>query len=435
MLHAFFVLTKRLQKPNALLLTILTLLSGCAPKSNEGPPKLASINLIDRDGMSETISNPERLEKFSSIDFHGNQPYQKVLRVYERDENNIVGAHVTSYHPNGQIKQYLEVLNGRAFGTYCEWYSTGVKKVEAHVIGGQPDITPNAEKTWLFEGTAKAWDEAGNLIAEIPYSKGALQGMALYYHPNGKLWKKAAFNQNELHGPLEIYTNSGMLLQTMNYSVGQKDGLACRYWEPEKIASHEIYSEGRLITGLYYKNSGELISTIDDGIGFRAVFGKDGIAELQEYRCGFMQGQVKVFNRANRLMRLYFVKNGLKHGEETEYYDFLKDGKPQPKLTIPWFEGKIQGVARTWYDNGILESQRELSNNNKMGVASAWYRDGNLMLLEEYDNNKLDRGEYYRIGEKVPISTVSSGKGTATLFDSEGHFLRRVIYNNGTPNE
>lgn len=417
------------------LLFAVLLAAGCTPKPDNEPPKLVSINIIDRDGLSETISNPDRLEKFAATDFTGCQPYQKVLRVYARDEKNAVVAHVTSYHPNGQIKQYLEVSNGRAFGIYREWYPTGILKVEAHVIGGQPDITTAAEKSWLFDGTSKAWDENGNLIAEIPYAKGVLQGTALYYHPNGQLWKKIPFSQGELNGTQELFTEEGALLQTVNYVVSQKEGPAYRYWEPNKLASQENYAEGRLITGLYYNSKGELISSIDDGRGFRSLFGKDGIAELQEFRAGIMQGQVKVFSRNNHLLRLYHVKNGARHGDETEYYDFFAEGKQQPKILIPWFDGRIQGVAKTWYDNGMQESQREMSNNVKMGLSSAWYRDGSLMLIEEYDTNKLVRGEYYKKGEKTPASFIASGKGIATLFDAEGHFLRRVTYLNGVPND
>lgn len=417
------------------LCLILVAASGCAPKANLANPRISNIHIIDRDGLSETISNPERLTKFEGVDFKGTQPYQKVLRVFERDPSNNIIAHVTSYHPNGQLKQYLEICNGRAFGLYQEWYPTGIIKVEAHVIGGQPDITTAAEKSWLFEGVAKAWDENGHLIAEIPYLKGVIDGIALYYHPNGKLWKRVPFHQNELQGTLEIFTDDGLLLQTVNYVISQREGLSVRYWGPNQVACREVFSEGRLLTGSYYNSSGEQISSIDNGIGHRTVFAKDGVAELQEFRDGLMQGEVKVFSRSDRLLRLYHVKKGLKHGDEFEYFDFLVDGKLQPKLLTPWFEGKIQGFSKTWYDNGVQESQREMSSNSKMGLSTAWYRDGNLMLIEEYDNNKLVRGEYYARGNKNPVSFVTAGKGTATLFDSEGHFTRRVTYHEGAPNE
>ena len=414
---------------------LLLLGTSCASRMQDTCP-LASINIIDRDGLSETICNPDRLKKYVNIDFFCTQPYQKVLRVYKRDACGEVFAYVTSYHPNGQVKQYLEVCNGRAFGTYLEWYDSGVLKVEANVIGGMPDITMLAEKSWLFDGVNKAWDDNGTLLAEISYFKGALHGTSLYYHPNKAIWKRISYEKNELHGKMEVFLENGELFQTIEYVVGQKEGTSLRYWGPGKIASQEIYSEGKLITGNYFNLCGELVTNIDDGRGYRALFGKDSLAELQEYRNGLMEGAVKVYGTNQRLLRLYHVKNGLKHGEEIEYFDRTVKGKElQPKLSIAWYEGKIQGVVKTWYDNGVQESQRELSQNVKNGLATGWYRDGSLMLIEEYDHNKLLKGEYFKRGEKIPTTVIEGSKGIATLHDAEGNFLRRVIYLNGVPNE
>ena len=90
-------------------------------------------------------------------------------------------------------------------------------------------------------------------------------------------------------------------------------------------------------------------------------------------------------------------------------------------------------MVKTWYPDGSMESQREMSGNYKNGLLTAWYIDGNLMLIEEYDRDKLIRGEYFKKGEKIPASQVAGGKGVATLFDSEGNYLRRVNIFNGRP--
>jgi antitoxin component YwqK of YwqJK toxin-antitoxin module len=102
---------------------------------------------------------------------------------------------------------------------------------------------------------------------------------------------------------------------------------------------------------------------------------------------------------------------------------------------LTWYEGKIQGLVKTWYPNGIQESQREMSNNMKNGIATAWYRDGNMMLLEEYRQDRLLRGEYYSPAERYPISTIKEGSGIATLYNADGTFLQRVTYRNGEPFE
>lgn len=103
------------------------------------------------------------------------------------------------------------------------------------------------------------------------------------------------------------------------------------------------------------------------------------------------------------------------------------------RLSLNWYEGKIQGLVKTWYDNGAIESQKEMANNQKNGVLTAWYRDGNIMMIEEYDNNKLVRGDYFRKGDKTPVSQLIQGKGTVTIFDAEGHFVQKIPYAYGKP--
>ena len=156
----------------------------CAQKATKNSV-LTSINIIDRNGLNETITNKDRLEQYERTNFLCPQPYQKVLRVYKRDCQGNSISYVTTYYENGQPKQYLEAVNNRAFGLYQEWHENGILKLEATIIGGIADLTPCAEKSWQFDGCAQAWDENGNLQTEISYDKGQLEGESLYYHPNG----------------------------------------------------------------------------------------------------------------------------------------------------------------------------------------------------------------------------------------------------------
>jgi antitoxin component YwqK of YwqJK toxin-antitoxin module len=417
-----------------LILTyFLVTTQSCIPQKNQDE-KLMSINLIDREGLSETISNDERLKKYEAIDFLSSQPYQKVLRVYNRNACGEMPAYVTSYHANGQLKQYLEIVNGRAFGTYREWYSNSNLKVQATIIGGEADITMAAEKTWLFDGLSQAWDEDGNLEAQIPYERGVLQGVSTYYHPNGTIWKTVPFVNDQIQGLYSIYLNDESLLSTAEYKNGVQQGAAIRYWKNDLIASEETYCDGLLMQGKYYDPCKELVSEVNDGSGFRALFSRTGVAELQEYRHGSLEGEVRLFDSKGLLMRIYHIKKALKNGEEIDFYKKIdRSGKRLPKISVNWVDDKIQGLVKTWYENGSQESQREMSNNSKNGLATAWYQDGSLMLIEEYDRDKIVRGEYYKKGEKIPVSLINAGKGTATLYDPDGNFLRKISYINGIP--
>lgn len=419
------------------LLTFICTLSGCASRNQSFytlEPTLTSINIIDRNGLTETINNQERLEQYSLVNFLQPQPYQKVLRIYSRDAEGNIPACITSYHPNGYPSKYLEVVNSRACGEFKEWYPNGVLKVCAHVMEGSADIVDGSEKSWIFDECNQAWNEHGMLEASIFYCKGKLEGTSLYYHCNGKVWKSVPYVQNNIHGTMEIYFSDGTLLQSSCYCNGLKEGKTIRYWNKDLIAAEEEYCEGLLYTGRYYNLSGECIAQVDEGNGIRAAFGKDAVTELQEYHYGMIEGEIKQLDKYGRVTSLYHAKNGCKHGEEIYYFDAVRLQQTLiPKLSIMWYEGSIQGIVKTWYDNGTQESQREISQNKKNGHSTAWYRDGSLMMIEEYEQDKLIRGEYYSKGEKFPVSTIDDGKGTVSLFNSDGSFIRKIEYKKGKP--
>jgi len=415
-------------------ISLLLFLVGCrAPMSQASTEKMVSINIIDRNGMSETISSKDRIAAFQETDFLAPQPYQKVLRVYGRDKGGNTHSVITSYHPNGQIKQSLEGVNNRAYGKYREWFANGQQKIACDVIGGIADINSQAEQSWLFDGCNRAWDEDGTLQAEIYYSKGSLEGSSYYYHNNGEVWKHLPYSKNSLHGTFTTYLDDGSIFQTIEYKNGLKEGPATRFWKGGQVAYEENYVNNSLTSGSYFDLQGSLVAEIVDGNGFRAIFGKEQLTELHEYTKGKQAGLVKIFDGYNRLIRSYSIIDGEKHGQEIDYYS-TRAGEPlQQKLLITWNHGLLQGAVQSWYPNGNLESRKEMSHNKKNGILSAWYENGALMLVEEYENDRLIKGQYYRMDDQDPISHVKRGEGVATLFSPEGIFSKKVTYHDGKP--
>ncbi len=138
------------------------------------------------------------------------------------------------------------------------------------------------------------------------------------------------------------------------------------------------------------------------------------------------------------------LKKGLRHniikeGIETEYYKrneipkSYKSNTSIPKLEITWSSNNIHGTVKTWYKNLKLESQKEYVHNKKNGPHFAWYENGSVMFIEEYENETLTKGSYYQVNQKDPTSTILNGNGTATLFDKEGRFIKKITYTQGKP--
>jgi antitoxin component YwqK of YwqJK toxin-antitoxin module len=187
-----------------------------------------------------------------------------------------------------------------------------------------------------------------------------------------------------------------------------------------------------LLSGTYYNSEGKAISHVENSAGFQAVFENQTLTSLIEYQKGIIEGEVKNFNPKGQLVSLYHIKDGMKDGEEWEYYP-SDEAKPSPKLCIQWKEDTLQGTVKTWYENHVLESQREMHDNKKHGPAYAWFKDGSLMLSEEYENDQLTKGTYFKKDSKRPISKIENGKGIATISDKDGRLIKKIVYEKGIP--
>lgn len=416
------------------LLSLLLLTSaGCFHQAAE-TEQLVAIQIQDRNGLTETISNGDRIETYESVNYLANQPYKKVLRVFKKEGKN--HSKITTYHPNGSICQYLEADEMRAHGAYKEWHPNGQLKIEAQVIGGPADITPGAQQDWLFEGTSQVWDEQGNLLAQILYHKGVLEGHSLYYSPSGHLEKDLQFHNNVLEGDTFEFFPNGQIKSRNCFRRGSKDGQSIGYFQSGQPVWIEDYSDGLLLKATYYTPDGTQIAEVDNGGGFQAVFENNFLSALVEYKFGHPEGLVKQYSPNGEVQRMYTLKNGQKQGEEIEFYlsrETEQSGSPLKKLSINWKENAVHGCVKTWYNNGQLESQREYCRNQKMGPALGWYRNGSIMLVEEYEEDRLIKGQYYKINQNEPVSSVVNGNGVAALYDSDGLFLRKVIYMKGKP--
>lgn len=415
------------------IIPALILLAACSQYSGDKSQPLTSIQMVDRNGFSETVSASERLSRYQNVDFLTPQPYQKVLRVYRRDDQGKTHAILTCYHPNGQVSQYLEVVDSRAHGFYREWYENGTKKLEAKVIEGIADFSPIAQSGWLFEGESLVWDEQGSCIAKIRYSRGALEGLSEYFYSSGKIQKEIPYQQNEVDGVMTFYGEDGNVLERISHTKGQRDGLAVGFWKDRKDKYTEHYEKGALKNGLYFSPEGTKIAEVTSSTGIQAYFDETRLLSLVTIEHGYPDGLVQLFGETGELTAEYHVKDGKKHGEEIQYYPKNPAGKLLPKLLVTWHDDKIHGVVKTWYENGVVQSQREMSGSKKHGMSFAWYKDSSLMLNEEYENDKLIKGSYFKKGEKEAASKIEAGKGIATLFDPDGMFVKKINYDRSRP--
>lgn len=395
-------------------------------QEKEEAVKLSNIQIIDRNGFNETITQDDRIRRYQNTDFTEPQPYHKVVRTFKKDREGKVRGCVTAYHENGQIYQYLELVNGRAHGVFKEWHPNGSIRIEAKVIEGIGDFTLKSQETWVFDGESTVYDEDGALSARIEYEKGMLVGNAEYYYPSGQVFRVIPYIKNEIHGEVKQYNEDGSNLASTWYENDAPHGKSCFEGSEESPGYRELFSKGLLMEGTYFDKEGKIDSTVEDGEGFKTIYQKGRRYKRVEIQKGRPQGMVYFYYEHGEVKNSYPLLDGEKHGEEWIYYPDAK-----PKLMVSWYQGRIHGLTRSWYKNGQLGSEREMCNNKKQGSSLAWYADGHPMLIEEYDEDRLVRGKYLKMGESDPVSKVIRGNGIATIYDENGIFLRKVEYRHG----
>ncbi|MCH9612176.1 MAG: hypothetical protein S4CHLAM102_06600 [Chlamydiia bacterium] len=419
------------------LLLLSTLFFGCQKKQTENGQEsdtLVNIQLIDRNGFNEAVTQKDRLSQYEKNNYLKPQPYEKVIRTFKKDGRGIARSKATSYHSNGQIHQYLEILGGRANGLYQEWYANGQVKIIAHVVEGIGDLGEGAQSSWMFDGTCQVFAEEGSLRAEIVYERGELVGNSTYYYPNGTVEKVIPYVQNAIQGELCTYAPDGSPLSIASFEMDVPHGNVAYLGSVDHPPYTEKYVRGKLMEGEYYDFENTLLQMIRAGYGTKLIYEKGTISQEVEYQDGVAEGVVREYYPTGALHSTRTIVDGDKHGEELFYYPSSADTIAEnrvPKLSITWYKGNIHGRVKTWYENGQLESDKEYSNNKRIGMSLAWYKDGNPMLIEEYEGERLLRGRYLKKGEAEPVSKVIGGNGIATIYDADGMFLRKVPYRKG----
>lgn len=411
-----------------LICSIASLLVGCSQRQLIDDHNMTMIHITDRNDMVETISSRERLDNYEKLDYMSPQPYKQVVRVFRKDKSGRQPSILTSYHENGQIKQYLEAIASRANGRYTQWHQNGQLYIQARVVEGAAQLNESSQITWLFDGPCEVFDEEGHISAIIPYEKGLLEGDSRYFYPSGAVKKVMPYSSNLLNGDVLFFDEAGELIGASSYQEDQQEGKSYHQGGRNCPKLDENYRGGKLVEGDYWSSKGEKLAEVRNGAGFKAIYEEGLLKELVEYQMGEPNGQVKLFNQFGGLESIYHSKEGKKHGEEWVYWNGNRD---KPRLYVSWYQDEIHGVVKTWYEDGSLESQREMAHNLRQGISSAWYLDGGIMLVEEYEDDQLVSGKYYKKGRLDCVSSIERGSGIATLYDQNGVFLRKVHYKRG----
>ena len=76
------------------------------------------------------------------------------------------------------------------------------------------------------------------------FRNGKKDGLWVYYHDNGQLWKSGTFTDGKEDGPWVHYEEDGQLLMKGTYKDGERDGPYVFYHENGQLWKKETFKDG-----------------------------------------------------------------------------------------------------------------------------------------------------------------------------------------------
>ena len=156
------------------------------------------------------------------------------------------------------------------------------------------------------------------------------------------------------------------------------EGLIKAFDDTPGVAKAEIRdAKDRIITTGYYLNGKKESSWVE-------YFPHNGmIRTVTSYVQDKKEGLFLEFNASNQLWRRCTFHNDVRYGEYREYSGAIV------RENRNYENGKLEGVSRTFYDDGKVLEEAYYKDGLREGV-SKWYdQNGNLTIQYEYKKGEL----------------------------------------------
>lgn len=227
------------------------------------------------------VKNDESLEEFSNYLFYGEGEFKDGKR--DGDWNIYIVEDKTL---KKILSQKLHYADGKPEGTFENYYPNGKIARTGTFINGH------------MQDSSTIYNPDGTIFAKRFYKDDEKDGQQNYYFKNGALEYFVKYVMGKKDGQANMYYQDGTLKESSLYKADSLHSIYTYYYPDGKIWTERMYENGRLlnITKLYGKNGSELYKgTLKNGDGtvnFYTEEGKiyltrtyaNGVAIKEEYK-------------------------------------------------------------------------------------------------------------------------------------------------------
>lgn len=331
------------------------------------------------------------------------------------------------FYTGGQVSAKGLFKNGKPHGIWYNYFENGTLKSKGKRLHGMLD------STWTF------YFENGEIKEVIQYSKNIKNGYHFSYaqNPNHHLQSKSLFVDGKLQGVVQVYSSKGLLIESIPFRNGIKDGEGTVYDSVGKVCGTTIYRNNNRISETYWNyDKGKFVETYmsDTAVNY-------GDANNYKLRSYTIQGLDSNHYKNDSVFKGHYI-DGIPIGE---HYDFDSLGLPSYYY---------------YYDSvGFLQFKVALSDYKFNGKVYAYYRNGNILYtgffkndiksnewIYYYDNQQVEQKGYYRNdlqngtwiwfynnGDTLQIQNFRNGRldGQYLSYDPYGNVIQKGYYENG----
>jgi antitoxin component YwqK of YwqJK toxin-antitoxin module len=115
----------------------------------------------------------------------------------------------------------------------------------------------------VVDGVVKRSYPSGELMSELHYLNGKLDGLSIDYYKSGQIMYEWNYRNNKLHGVSRAYTIDGHLMSEWDYKHGVLHGTSVEYHPNRKKKKVEKYRNGQVVKRRLYDEKGKLIERFD----------------------------------------------------------------------------------------------------------------------------------------------------------------------------
>jgi antitoxin component YwqK of YwqJK toxin-antitoxin module len=161
---------------------------------------------------------------------------------------------------------------------------------------------------------------------------------------------------------------------------------------------------------------------------FKYFFPGGKIGVEGKYVSNKMEGVVKSYYENGKLYGTRFYSNGLK----TRRHTYLH---PNGKLELEhnFVNDTLDGLYQTFYANENVKESFVYLNGKENGIYKYYYENGYLWIEKEYKNGLLINviGSYNNLGNSRDKGTIKDGNGTVNYYTEEGKIYSVQTFKDG----